>query len=331
MRGTTRRRPCAASRNGGRRENRETNRSCTVARAGRFEQSKGEPNEAAVLRLRLRRGRLRLRRQRLGAASVRERLSCARDRAGPSLDAREPAGKHVEPVALAMAPRARAARLLQHALFQARRRAARQCGGRRLDHVREHAARAARQGLARGHMGRPRGLGARDARALRHREAHARRRHEPANGCGRLPAEGHGEADRRREEFLSDRGRRVLRRRRRRARHALRRSVLRRRGPGAHVVHRLRRLHGRLPPRREEHARPQLPVSRRAPRRAGARADEGRRRAPARRARRRRGGLRGRSGVARGGRARRARAARKAASRAAASCSPHPRSARRIC
>ena len=38
-------------------------------------------------------------------------------------------------------------------------------------------------------------------------------------------------------------------------------------GPGAHRLHPVRRLHDRLPPRREEHARPELPVARRAARR----------------------------------------------------------------
>ena len=35
--------------------------------------------------------------------------------------------------------------------------------------------------------------------------------------------------------------------------------------PPSHGLHPLRRLHGRLPPRRQEHARPQLPLPRRAP------------------------------------------------------------------
>ena len=43
------------------------------------------------------------------------------------------------------------------------------------------------------------------------------------------------------------------------------RPVLRRRGTGAHRVRALRRVHGRLPLRRQEHARQELPVLRRAP------------------------------------------------------------------
>ena len=54
----------------------------------------------------------------------------------------------------------------------------------------------------------------------------------------------------------------------RRARRHRARSVLRRRGPGPHGLHALRALHGRLPLRREEHARQELPVLRRAPGRA---------------------------------------------------------------
>ena len=52
------------------------------------------------------------------------------------------------------------------------------------------------------------------------------------------------------------------------ARDAHARSVLRRRRPGAHRLHPLRRVHDRLPLRREEHARQELPVPRRAARRA---------------------------------------------------------------
>ena len=55
--------------------------------------------------------------------------------------------------------------------------------------------------------------------------------------------------------------------RRRLLRHAgrdRRRPVLRRGGPGAHRLHRLRALHGRLPVQREEHAAQELPVARRA-------------------------------------------------------------------
>ena len=49
------------------------------------------------------------------------------------------------------------------------------------------------------------------------------------------------------------------------------RPVLRRRGPGPHRLHAVRALHGRLPARRQEHAREELPVARRAPRRRGRR------------------------------------------------------------
>ena len=54
----------------------------------------------------------------------------------------------------------------------------------------------------------------------------------------------------------------------RRARQDRPRSVLRRRGPGAHRLHALRQLHDRLPLRRQEHARQELPVVRGEARRA---------------------------------------------------------------
>jgi cholesterol oxidase len=53
------------------------------------------------------------------------------------------------------------------------------------------------------------------------------------------------------------------------------RPVLRRRGPRAHRLQLLRRVHDRLPRRREEHARSQLPVPRRATRRAHDGGDRG--------------------------------------------------------
>ena len=53
-----------------------------------------------------------------------------------------------------------------------------------------------------------------------------------------------------------------------------RRPVLRRRRPGPHRLHPVRRVHDRLPARREEHAGQELPLPRRAARRRGAPADD---------------------------------------------------------
>ena len=55
----------------------------------------------------------------------------------------------------------------------------------------------------------------------------------------------------------------------------LTRSILRRRGSGAHYLQRLRRLHDGLPSRRQEHSRPELSVSRREARSAGFRRNQG--------------------------------------------------------
>ena len=72
------------------------------------------------------------------------------------------------------------------------------------------------------------------------------------------------------------------------ARQDRRRPVLRRRGTGQDRLHAVRALHGRLPARRQEHARQELPVPRREARRAGDRRTHGRRHPPARLRRRQR-------------------------------------------
>ena len=61
------------------------------------------------------------------------------------------------------------------------------------------------------------------------------------------------------------------------------RSLLRRRGAAARGLHPLRRLHGRLPPQREEHAGQELPLVRRARRRRDPARAHRRRHPPARR------------------------------------------------
>ena len=104
--------------------------------------------------------------------------------------------------------------------------------------------------------------------------------------------EGEGPADRMLREIASEMGvedtllddprRRVLRR----ARPHGARSLLRRRGAAARGLHPLRRVHGRLPPQREEHARQELPLVRRARRRRDPARAHRRRHPPARCARR---------------------------------------------
>ena len=74
------------------------------------------------------------------------------------------------------------------------------------------------------------------------------------------------------------------------------RPVLRRRGPRAHRLHRLRPLHGRLPAQRQEHAAEELPLARRARRGDDHARAHGRRHPAARRARRL-GRLRGHDGA----------------------------------
>ena len=85
-----------------------------------------------------------------------------------------------------------------------------------------------------------------------------------------------------RQDVRQDARRRLLRN----ARRDRRGPVLRRRRARPHGLHRLRALHGRLPGGREEHARQELPVARRARRLSHPPRARGRRRPPARRARR---------------------------------------------
>ena len=83
----------------------------------------------------------------------------------------------------------------------------------------------------------------------------------PADEVMRAVAEEMGVAD----TFVASAGRRLLRR----ARGGGRRPVLRRRRPGPHGLHRVRRVHDRLPPRRQEHSPQELPLPGRARRRQG--------------------------------------------------------------
>ena len=133
---------------------------------------------------------------------------------------------------------------------------------------------------------RARGLGGRARAPLRHRRAHARRhdatraRAPPTRCCARSPtrwASPETYSTTRVGVFFGEPGETV------------RRPLLRRRGAAARGLHPLRRLHGRLPPQREEHAGQELPLVRRARRRADPARAHRRRDPPARRARRRDG------------------------------------------
>ena len=98
---------------------------------------------------------------------------------------------------------------------------------------------------------------------LRHRGADARRRRVRGDGARRRAAQGIRRGHRRRRHLHQHQGRRLLRQARGRGRGPL----LRRRGAAADRLHALRQLHGRLPPRRQEHADEELPLVRREARR----------------------------------------------------------------
>ena len=119
-------------------------------------------------------------------------------------------------------------------------------------------------------------LGAGPRPPLRHGGADARGHRVRRDGPGRPAAEGIRRGDRRRRDLHQHPRRGLLRP----ARQDRARPLLRRRGTRPHRLHALRQLHGRLPPRRQEHADEELPLVRR----------EARRQDPARNARSRRSG-----------------------------------------
>ena len=163
--------------------------------------------------------------------------------------------------------RARLLRHLPHHAAATGARAHRCRRGRRFARLREHAVPTARRRVHR--FARER---RRTCAVLRPGASHARRRNVSAHVTSRSRhARGrdrHGSG----RHVPSGRCRRALR-------CAVTRSVLRRRRSGARHLHRLRRVHDRLPAQREEHAREELPVPRRAGRRRRARVDLGHERA----------------------------------------------------
>ena len=169
------------------------------------------------------------------------------------------------PAALLLAAPLRLPRGDADDLLQGRLHRLRQRRRRRQPRLRQHALPGAPGLLRRPAVGRAGQLGARAGAALRHRGADARRgrvrRHRP----GRQAAAGIRRGDRRRRDLHQHPGRRLLRQARRRGRGPL----LRRRGTEPHRLHALRQLHGRLPPRRQEHADEELPLVRREARGRG--------------------------------------------------------------
>ena len=138
-------------------------------------------------------------------------------------------------------------------------------GRRRLARLREHALPRAPQVLRGPAVGRPRRLGDRARAALRRGRADARRGRLRRGRPRRRPAARVRARDRRRGHVRQDARRRAARRR---AGGADPGPVLRRRRPRPHGLPALRALHDRLPARRQEHAGEELPVARRARRRA---------------------------------------------------------------
>ena len=167
-------------------------------------------------------------------------------------------------------------------LLQGRLRRLRQRRRRRQPRLREHPLPGAALVLRRLPVGRPRQLGTGARPPLRHRRADAGRGRVRGHGAGGRPAQGIRRGHRRRRHLHQHQGRGLLRPARGRGRGPL----LRRRGPAADRLHALRQLHGRLPPRGQEHADEELPLVRREARRADRARTAGDRDPPARRGRR---------------------------------------------
>ena len=235
-------------------------------------------------RLRLDRHRLGLRRQRQRAPPRREGLQGRRPRGGPPLPRRGLREDDLERAPLLLAAAPRPPRHLPHDALQGRLRRLRLRRRRRQPRLRQHAL-PAHRGLGvlpRPAVGRARGLGD-DARApLRDRGEDARRHPVRGRGAGRHAAARARRGVGRAGDLLDDPRRRLLRR----ARQDRARPLLRRRGPAARRLHPLRRVHGRLPPQRQEHAAEELPLLRRARRRGDPARAHRRRGPPARRGRR---------------------------------------------
>ena len=123
--------------------------------------------------------------------------------------------------------------------------------GRRLAELREHALRPAAPVLRGPAVGAHHRLAGRARAALRDRVPDAGRRHELLRRAGRTGDALCGNGSRRGGDLPAYPGRGLPRRA---GRHGAR-SVLRRRRPAAHRLHRVRQLHGRLPRRRQEHPR----------------------------------------------------------------------------
>ena len=227
--------------------------------------------------VRLRRPGHRLGLRRLGhrAAADREGLPGRRARGRCPVRGRRPARDVVRGLEVPLPARGR---LLRH---PAHRRAPRlpdrvrrRCR-RRLAGLRQHALRAAVAVLRRPAV-EPHHRLARGARALlRPGQADARRGREPApHAVRRRDGEGrHRDGGGR--HVPPDPGRRLLRRRGRRHGPDRRRPVLRWRRTRAPDLHRLRLVHDRLPPQRQEHPGQELPPPRRGQRRDGAPAHHG--------------------------------------------------------
>ena len=159
-------------------------------------------------------------------------------------------------LALDLAAGPRVARLLQHRALPPRVDHAWLCGGRRVHHLRQYAAGPGRLDLGNRIVGRSGGLESRDAAPLRDRRAHAGRDGKPDPGPGGShPAAGGGRPRASARPSIRTHVAVFEGPEGEPPRPDLSRSVFRRRGTGAHHLHRLRRLHDGVPLQRQEHAR----------------------------------------------------------------------------
>ena len=214
-------------------------------------------SEHGALRLRRPHHRLRLRRLRLRPAPGREGLPRRRPRGGPAVHRRHPAPDLLAAEGLPVGAEAGPDRDPAHPRAQGRRGARRRRRGRRLARLRQHPLRARQAVLRRPAVARHHRLGRRARALLRPGRPHAGRRPEPDHDACRRGHEGGGRRDGGGAHLPADARSASTSATAPESRGPIPSSAAS--GPERTGLHRVRRVHDRLPAQRQEHAAQELP------------------------------------------------------------------------